>query len=214
MDPLKKVTIMTKPYILSALLLFSLSVQSIVAQSDKIGTIKIAEVKSNYPIVANTTDLQFLPTIHQWHYCNNIQGEIIPDFCSDTIFVYRGNQIYAGKYYLSYIETNNEIRLEYILLSKNKKFWMEANGQILQYKTSLEKVLELYNYNGTEIQRLRGPLFLGNKLKLCSHYKLCFNTGEPHGTRITLTFNRKKKLISIHMDYYHDSNLMTKSMFE
>ena len=183
----------------------------LMAQVDRFDTIKLSEAKSNYPIIARTIDLQFVPNVHKWHYCSNIQGQCYPDYESSVFYVYKANQICSDNYFLSFIETDDEIRMEYIVLSKNKEFWMRTKGLLLTYTTSLEEVLKYFEYDSADVEQRFGPLMIGNKFKTICHYVLCFSTGEPLETKIILTFNKRKRLEIIQIAYYHPNNMIKTS---
>ena len=189
----------------------------LMAQSDEMDTIKISEVKSNYPIIAKTIDLQYVPNIHKWHYYYNLKGQhypSLPSLGSAVFYYFYVNQIVADKYKLSYFETRDEIRMEYIVLSKNKKFWMRTKGLLLTYTTSLEEVIKYFECDSTDVEQRYGPLMIGNKFKTICHYVLCFSTGEPLKTKITLTFNKRKRLEIIQITYYHPHNMIESSYNE
>lgn len=189
------------------LIFISLSV-FVSAQQTKIDTIIISIIKSNYPLIAKTEDLHFIPDVRQWHSCFNVKGQLYPSHSSDSFYVFYANQISADKYKLSYLETGSDARLEYIWLKKNKKFWMDYRGLILRNNTSLSDVNIFFKYDESEAEYGIGPLIIGNRCKNIPQYILSFSTGEPNNTKITLIFDRKKRLKIIHMDYYHPSNLI------
>lgn len=189
------------------LMFISLSVFAF-AQKAKIDTINISIIKSNYPLIAKTDDLHFIPDVRHWHICFNVKGQLYPSHSSDTFYVFYANQIYADKYKLSYLKTESDVRLEYIWLKKNKKFWMDYRGLVLRNNTSLDDVNHFFRYDGSEAEYGIGPLIIGNRCENIPQYILSFRTGEPNNTRITLIFDKKKRLKIIYMDYYHPTNLI------
>ncbi len=195
-----------------------------IAQMSSLDTIALADCKANYPIIGTTADLQFVPKVTKWHYCYNVKNQRYPTSrLTDTIFYYSANQIYGDDYEISYLENEGKIRLEYILLKKHKKFKMNVggfgwtDGLTLQYKTPLEKVLKYFNKDSTCLAYgggTRGPLLMGKNLKTMWHFTRVFYTGEPCYTQISLTFNKRKELIIIEIEYYEQEHLKVGSYFK
>ena len=194
-----------------------------IAQTSDLDTIAIADCKANYPIIGTTADLQFVPKVTKWYYCYNVKNQRYPiPRSTDTIFYYCANQIFGDDYEISYLENDGKIRLEYVLLKKHKKFKMNiggfgwSGGLTLQYKTSLKEVLKYFNKDITCLtcEGGRGPLLMGTNLKTMWHITLVFYTGEPYYTQISLTFNKRKELIIIEIDYYEQEHLKVGSYFK
>ena len=194
-----------------------------IAQAPCLDTIALADCKANYPIIGTTADLQFVPKVRKWHYCYNVKNQRYPTSrLTDTIFYYCANQIFGDDYEISYLENYGKIRLEYILLKKHKKFKMNvggfswSNGLTLQYKTSLNEVLKHFNNDTTRLtlEGGYGPLLMGTKFKTMWHVTSVFYTGEPCHTQMSLTFNKRKELIIIEIDYFEQEHLKVGSYFK
>jgi hypothetical protein len=194
-----------------------------VAQSKGQDTLPLAECKATYPIIGSVEDLQFVPDVQKWHYCYNVKNQRYPlPRTSDTIYYYRANQIYGDNYEISYLENNGLIRLEYVLLKKNRKFKMNffgrawSDGLTLKYNIYFKDLLKYFNRSAAEvdIDWNRGGLMLGNKFKNIWHFTVTYFTGEPYYTQISLTFNKHKRLLIIEMDYYDPEMLKIGSMIE
>lgn len=194
-----------------------------IAQMSSLDTIALADCKANYPIIGTTADLQFVPDVAKWHYCYNVKNQRYPTSrLTDTIFYYSANQIFGDDFEISYLENDGKIRLEYILLKKHKKFKMNiggfgwSSGLTLQYKTSLKEVLEYFNKDITCLtcDGGRGPLLMGTNFKTMWHITRVFYTGEPCYTQISLTFNKRKELIIIEIEYYEQEHLKVGSCFK
>lgn len=189
------------------ILLICINVANAMAQC-QIDTINITNIKSNFPIVAKSSDLQYVPGVRKWHYCYNVKGYIYPSHrVSDTCYSYRVNQVYADNYKLSYLETGNNIRMEYIWLTKNGTFWMDIGGLVLCRNQTLDAVCKHFNYSDTVAEYGTGPLIVGTKCENRTQYILAFSTGEPLNTKMVLIFDKRRKLQIIMMDYYNPANL-------
>lgn len=172
------------------------------AQNVPLDTILLTNVKSSYPIVATTSDLQFVRHLRQWHYCYGVKSVYFPSFNSDTIRYFHTNQIYSNGYTISYLEKSGNIRLEYILLKKHKDFWLQFDGLKLCYKTSMEDLKKHFKYNDDD-EDVGGiaPLNIGDKVAICKHYRLDFYTGETAPVKWHLVFDGKKRLIIVELEY-------------
>lgn len=169
--------------------------------AQELDTILLKFVKSSYPIVAQTTDLQFVGHVQKWHYCYGVQSLYSPSFNTNNPQCFYANQISSDGYTISYLEKSGNIRLEYILLKKHKDFWIQIDDLKLCYKTLVDDVKEHFKYDDDDIGFEIAPLIIGNKIKNCPQYRIDFYTGETEPVKWHLVFNKKKQLIIIELDY-------------
>ena len=187
--------------ILRVLYIVCLMLASSGLSAQELDTIPLKLVKSSYPIVAQTPDLQFIGQVQKWHYCYGVRSLYSPSFNTNTPQYFYANQISSNGYTISYLEKSGEIRLEYILLEKHKDFWIQIDGLKLCHKTLLDDVKAYFKYDDKAIGFGIAPLIIGKKIKNCPQYRIDFYTGETEPVKWHLVFNKKKQLIIIELDY-------------
>ena len=167
------------------------------AQNEGLDTILLEHVESNFPIIAKTSDLPF----GQWNYHDNIRISSPPHCVSDSTNIRYAQQICTKSYNLSYFEKNGIIRLNYLLLTKHKTFKIHYRGLTFCHKTTLDDVMNYYNYSDDNVRYGIAPLLIGKKIKICGYYSLDFYTGENNYSQIHFVFNEHRRLIIVELDF-------------
>jgi hypothetical protein len=183
------------------------------AQKD---TIHIGQIRSSVPIIGKLTDLPFaFDGKGKWCYSIfNQEIEYYPWNKYDTnLYVYRVNTIYdkkTGTYYMS--DQDGNIRLRYLDFKLVRGSFMSLGdvGLYLTSETTLDDFIKAYNITDT-IEfgpALMAPwnFYRKGKPRRWRHRQftnLWFYTDEGRRTHIIFSFDDKRHLRCVELDYFN-----------
>ncbi len=188
------------------------------AQSD---TIHIGQIRSSVPVIGKLADLPFVfAGKGKWCYGTfNFELTYYPWTIHDTaVYVYRVNTIYDKKTRTSYVsDKDGNIRLRYLDFKSHRGIFMSLGGVglYLTRETTLDEFIKVYNITDT-IEfgpALMAPWNFYNKYGRPRHWRhkqftsLWFWTDEGRRTHITFSFDDKRHLRCVELDYFNADNV-------
>lgn len=191
----------------------------------QLDTIHIGQIRSSVPIVGKLVDLPFLfDGKGEWRYGTfNFELTYYPLTVDDTaIYVYRVNTIYdkkTGTYYDS--DKDGNIRLRYLDFKAQRGISMSLGdvGLYLTCETTLDEFIKAYNITDTiESQSaIMAPWIYRNKhgrprnWRHKQYTELWFYTDEGRRTHIIFSFDHKRRLRCVELDYFDADNVEVRS---
>lgn len=191
----------------------------------QLDTIHIGQIRSSVPIVGKLADLPFVfDGKGKWSYGTfNFELEYYPWTIDDTaIYVYRVNTIYdkkTGTYY--YSDKDGNIRLRYLDFKAQRGISMSLGdvGLYLTCETTLDEFIKAYNITDTiESQSaIMAPWIYRNKhgrprnWRHKQYTELWFYTDEGRRTHISFSFDHKRRLRCVELDYFDADNVEVRS---
>lgn len=191
----------------------------------QLDTIHIGQIRSSVPIVGKLADLPFVfDGKGKWSYGTfNFELEYYPWTVDDTaIYVYRVNTIYdkkTGTYY--YSDKDGNIRLRYLDFKAQRGISMSLGdvGLYLTCETTLDEFIKAYNITDTiESQSaIMAPWIYRNKhgrprnWRHKQYTELWFYTDEGRRTHISFSFDHKRRLRCVELDYFDADNVEVRS---
>lgn len=192
------------------------------AQSD---TIHIGQIWSSVPVIGKLADLPFVfDGKGKWCYGTfNFELKYYPWTIEDTaIYVYRVNWIHEKKKHVTYLSDNEgNIRLRYLDFKLARgvvhgSFLSLGDvGLYLSYNTTLDEFVKAFNITDTI---LFGPESMAPYNYKFRHWKhkqftaLWFYTDEGRRTHIIFSFDHKRRLRSVELDYFNADNVEVRSL--
>ncbi|MBP5563664.1 MAG: hypothetical protein J6X51_06485 [Bacteroidales bacterium] len=187
------------------------------AQKD---TVHIGEIHSSVPITGKVADLQYVfGGKGEWCYGTfNREIEYYPWNIHDTaVYVYRVNSIYDKKTGTSYTsDKDGNIRLSYLDFKLARKLArgcflsLGDVGLYLSYNTTLDEFIKAFNITDT-IEF--GPALMApwnyygkarpRRWRHRQFTNLWFWTDEGRRTHITFSFDHKRRLRCVELDYFN-----------
>lgn len=187
----------------------------------QLDTIHIGQIRSSVPIVGKLADLPFVfDGKGEWSYATfNFELKYYPWTIDDTaIYVYRVNTIYDKKtktYYDS--DKDGNIRLRYLDFRAQRGIFMSLGdvGLFLTCETTVDEFIKAYNITDTiEFgSALMAPWNYYNKQGKPRNWRhkqftnLWFYTDEGRRTHITFSFDHKRRLRCVELDYFNADNV-------
>lgn len=191
----------------------------------QLDTIHIRQIRSSVPIVGKLVDLPFLfDGKGEWRYGTfNFELTYYPLTIEDTaVYVYRVNTIYdkkTGTYY--YSDKDGNIRLRYLDFKAQRGISMSLGdvGLYLTCETTLDEFIKAYNITDTiESQSaIMAPWIYRNKhgrprnWRHKQYTELWFYTDEGRRTHISFSFDHKRRLRCVELDYFDADNVEVRS---
>lgn len=182
----------------------------------QVDTIHIGQIRSSIPIVGKLADLQYIfDGKEKWVYGTfNQEIKYYPWNIHDSaVYVYRVNTIHDKKMRASYASDNDgNIRLRYLdfKLARGCHISLWGTGLHLTYKSTLDDFIKAFNITDT-IEF--GPASMApwnyyryNKPRKCGHRQftnLWFWTDEGRRTHIIFSFDHKRRLRCVELDYFN-----------
>ena len=182
----------------------------------QVDTIHIGQIRSSIPIVGKLADLQYiLDGKGKWVYGTfNQEIKYYPWNIHDSaVYVYRVNTIHDKKMRASYASDNDgNIRLRYLDFKLVRGSFMSLGdvGLYLTSETTLDDFIKAYNITDT-IEfgpALMAPwnFYRKGKPRRWRHRQftnLWFYTDEGRRTHITFSFDDKRHLRCVELDYFN-----------
>jgi len=182
----------------------------------QVDTIHIGQIWSSVPVMGKLADLPFVFGGKGEWCCSlyNYELKYYPWNIHDTaVYVYRVNEIYDKKTRTSYAsDKDGNIRLRYLDFKSHRGVFMALGdvGLYLTSKTTLDDFIKAYNITDTI---LFGPALMApwnyykyGKPRICGHKQftsLWFWTDEGRRTHITFSFDDKRHLRCVELDYFN-----------
>lgn len=188
------------------------------AQKD---TICLGKIWSSVPIVGKLADLQYVfGEKGEWYYSAfNWEIKYYPWTAPDTlVYVYHVNTIYDKKTRTSYASDNEgNIRLRYLdfKLARGTYMSLGGTGLFLTHETTLDEFIKAFNITDTIefAPALMAPWNYYNKKGRPHHWRhrqytnLWFWTDEGRRTHIIFSFDDKRRLRCVELDYFNADNV-------
>ena len=187
------------------------------AQSD---TIHIGQIRSSVPVIGKLADLPFVfDGKGKWCYGTfNFELKYYPWTIEDTaIYVYRVNWIHEKKKHVTYLSDNEgNIRLRYLdfKLARGSFLSLGDVGLFLSYNTTLDDFIKAFNITDTIEFGPECMAPYNYKFRHCRHRQftnLWFYTDEGRRTHITFSFDHKRRLRCVELDYFNADNVEVRS---
>ncbi|MBR3558486.1 MAG: hypothetical protein IKN78_06405 [Bacteroidales bacterium] len=188
------------------------------AQSD---TIHIGQIWSSVPIVGKLADLPFVfDGKGEWRYGTfNFKLEYYPWTIDDSaVYVYRVNWIHEKKKHVTYLSDNEgNIRLRYLdfKLARGSFLSLGDVGLFLSYNTTLDDFIKAFNITDTIEFDPECTAPYNYKLRHWRHKQctnLWFYTDEGRRTHITFSFDHKRRLRCVELDYFDADKVEVRSL--
>jgi len=176
------------------------------SQSTKMDTLALEKLSSNIPITTNSTYLKLAFGNDDFICFFNRRistidmGNNPPSYTRLTYT--KINYIVAKKANVAYYEADGKIRLREANFKKNPKLWIRNDNLCLSRQLTMDKFMEITGSDSTDFVLYPGNMLSPTIPKRKLGYATCLFSGEPHGTRFTLYFDRHKKLYLIQLDIY------------
>lgn len=205
---------MKKIFVLALLLIYGFFVH---AQLD---TIHIGQIRSSVPIVGKLADLPFVfDGKGKWSYGTfNFELKYYPWTIEDTaIYVYRVNWIHEKKTRTCYLSDNEgNIRLRYLdfKLARGSFLSLRDVGLFLSYNTTLDDFIKAFNITDTIEFAPESMAPYNYKFRRWRHKQyteLWFYTDEGRRTHITFSFDHKRRLRCVELDYFNADKVEVRS---
>ena len=186
----------------------------------QLDTIHIGQIWSSVPIVGKLADLPFVfGGKGDWYYGTcNFKLEYYPWTIEDTaIYVYRVNWIHEKKKHVTYLSDNEgNIRLRYLdfKLARGSFLSLGDVGLFLSYNTTLDDFIKAFNITDTIEFGPECMAPYNYKFRHCRHRQftnLWFYTDEGRRTHITFSFDHKRRLRCVELDYFNADKVEVRS---
>ena len=186
----------------------------------QLDTIHIGQIWSSVPVIGKLADLPFVfDGKGKWCYGTfNFELKYYPWTIEDTaIYVYRVNWIHEKKKHVTYLSDNEgNIRLRYLdfKLARGSFLSLGDVGLFLSYNTTLDDFIKAFNITDT-IEF--GPECMAPYNYKFRHWRhkqftnLWFWTDEGRRTHITFSFDDKRHLRCVELDYFNADNVEVRS---
>lgn len=205
---------MKKIFVLALLLIYGFFAH---AQLD---TIHIGQIWSSVPIVGKLADLPFVfDGKGKWSYGTfNFELKYYPWTIEDTaIYVYRVNWIHEKKKHVTYLSDNEgNIRLRYLdfKLARGSFLSLGDVGLFLSYNTTLDDFIKAFNITDTIEFGPESMAPYNYKFRRWRHKQyteLWFYTDEGRRTHIRFSFDHKRRLRCVELDYFNADKVEVRS---
>lgn len=205
---------MKKIFVLALLLIYGFFAH---AQLD---TIHIGQIWSSVPIVGKLADLPFVfDGKGEWRYGTfNFELKYYPWTIEDTaIYVYRVNWIHEKKKHVTYLSDNEgNIRLRYLdfKLARGSFLSLGDVGLFLSYNTTLDDFIKAFNITDTIEFGPESMAPYNYKFRRWRHKQyteLWFYTDEGRRTHIRFSFDHKRRLRCVELDYFNADKVEVRS---
>ena len=183
-----------------------------VASFAQLDTIHIGQIRSSVPIIGKLADLPFVfGGKGEWGYGTmNFELRYYPWTIHDTaIYVYRVNWIHEKKTKTSYLSDNDgNIRLRYLdfKLARGSFLSLGDVGLFLSYNTTLDDFIKAFNITDTIEFGAECMASYNYKFRHWKHRQyteLWFYTDEGRRTHISFSFDHKRRLRCVELDYFN-----------
>ena len=187
----------------------------------QLDTIHIGQIWSSVPVIGKLADLPFVfDGKGKWCYGTfNFELKYYPWTIDDSaIYVYRVNWIHEKKKHVTYLSDNEgNIRLRYLdfKLARGSFLSLGDVGLFLSYNTTLDDFIKAFNITDT-IEF--GPECMAPYNYKFRHWRhkqftsLWFWTDEGRRTHITFSFDDKRRLRCVELDYFNADNVEVRSL--
>lgn len=188
------------------------------AQSD---TIHIGQIRSSVPIVGKLAALPFVfDGKGEWRYGTfNFELKYYPWTIEDTaIYVYRVNWIHEKKTKTCYLSDNDgNIRLRYLDFKKAHGSFLSLGdvSLYLSYNTTLDEFIKAFNITDTiefEAELMAPYNYKYRRRKHRQFTNFWFWTDEGRRTHITFSFDHKRQLRCVELDYFNGDKVEVRSL--
>ena len=188
-----------------------------VASYAQLDTIHIGQIRSSVPVIGKFADLPFVFEGKGVWCCNlfNYELKYYPWTIHDSaIYVYKVNSIYDKKTRTSYAsDKDGNIRLRYLDFKSQRGIFMSLGdvGLYLTRETTLDEFIKVFNITDTILfgPALMAPWNYYNKNGKPRNWRhkqftsLWFYTDEGRRTHITFSFDDKRHLRCVELDYFN-----------
>ena len=183
-------------------------------------TIHIGQIWSSVPVIGKLADLPFVfDGKGKWCYGTfNFELKYYPWTIEDTaIYVYRVNWIHEKKKHVTYLSDNEgNIRLRYLdfKLARGSFLSLGDVGLFLSYNTTLDDFIKAFNITDTIEFGPECMAPYNYKFRHCRHRQftnLWFYTDEGRRTHITFSFDHKRRLRCVELDYFNADKVEVRS---
>lgn len=186
----------------------------------QLDTIHIGQIRSSVPIVGKLADLPFVfDGKGKWSYGTfNFELKYYPWTIEDTaIYVYRVNWIHEKKTRTCYLSDNEgNIRLRYLdfKLARGSFLSLRDVGLFLSYNTTLDDFIKAFNITDTIEFAPESMAPYNHKFRRWRHKQyteLWFYTDEGRRTHIRFSFDHKRRLRCVELDYFNADKVEVRS---
>ena len=197
---------MKRVFVLALLLIYGFFAH---AQLD---TIHIGQIWSSVPIVGKLADLPFVfDGKGEWRYGTfNFELKYYPWTIEDTaIYVYRVNWIHEKKKHVTYLSDNEgNIRLRYLDFKFARDCFISlwGTGLYLTYNSTLDDFIKAFNITDTiefGVESMAPYNYKYRRWKHRQYTELWFYTDEGRSTHIRFSFDHKRRLRCVELDYFN-----------
>ena len=186
----------------------------------QLDTIHIGQIRSSVPIVGKLADLPFVfDGKGKWSYGTfNVELEYYPWTIDDTaIYVYRVNWIHEKKKHVTYLSDNEgNIRLRYLdfKIARGCFISLWGTGLFLTNKSTLDDFIKAFDITDTIEFAPESMAPYNYKFRRWRHRQyteLWFYTDEGRRTHISFSFDHKRRLRCVVLDYFDADNVEVRS---
>ena len=186
----------------------------------QLDTIHIGQIRSSVPIVGKLADLPFVfDGKGKWSYGTfNFELEYYPWTVDDTaIYVYRVNRIHEKKKHVTYLSDNEgNIRLRYLDFKFARGCFISlwGTGLFLTNKSTLDDFIKAFDITDTIEFAPESMAPYNYKFRRWRHKQyteLWFYTDEGRRTHISFSFDHKRRLRCVELDYFDADNVEVRS---
>ena len=186
----------------------------------QLDTIHIGQIRSSVPIVGKLADLPFVfDGKGKWSYGTfNVELEYYPWTVDDTvIYVYRVNWIHEKKKHVTYLSDNEgNIRLRYLDFKFARGCFISlwGTGLFLTNKSTLDDFIKAFDITDTIEFAPESMAPYNYKFRRWRHRQyteLWFYTDEGRRTHISFSFDHKRRLRCVELDYFDADNVEVRS---
>ena len=186
----------------------------------QLDTIHIGQIRSSVPIVGKLADLPFVfDGKGKWSYGTfNVELEYYPWTIDDTaIYVYRVNWIHEKKKHVTYLSDNEgNIRLRYLDFKFARGCFISlwGTGLFLTNKSTLDDFIKAFDITDTIEFAPESMAPYNYKFRRWRHRQyteLWFYTDEGRRTHISFSFDHKRRLRCVELDYFDADNVEVRS---
>ena len=186
----------------------------------QLDTIHIGQIRSSVPIVGKLADLPFVfDGKGKWSYGTfNFELEYYPWTVDDTaIYVYRVNWIHEKKKHVTYLSDNEgNIRLRYLDFKFARGCFISlwGTGLFLTNKSTLDDFIKAFDITDTIEFAPESMAPYNYKFRRWRHKQyteLWFYTDEGRRTHISFSFDHKRRLRCVELDYFDADNVEVRS---
>ena len=187
------------------------------AQSD---TIHVGQIRSSVPVIGKLADLPFVfDGKGKWCYGTfNFELKYYPWTIDDTaIYVYRVNWIHEKKKHVTYLSDNEgNIRLRYLDFKFARGCFISlwGTGLFLTNKSTLDDFIKAFDITDTIEFAPESMAPYNYKFRRWRHRQyteLWFYTDEGRRTHISFSFDHKRRLRCVELDYFDADNVEVRS---